>query len=119
MWDLPRSGTEPVFPTWAGGFFTTNPSGKPQNLLFKKKKQKEGQWIWKKKYRDFPGSSVVKNLPSSAGDEASIPGRATKPRGHNYRAHVLWSSRTTVREKPRSLNVCLNQDPMQSKIKIN
>ena len=29
MWDLPRSGTEPVSPALAGGFFTTEPPGKP------------------------------------------------------------------------------------------
>ena len=28
--------------------------------------------------RDFPGGPVVKNLPSSAGDVGSIPGRGTK-----------------------------------------
>ena len=28
-WDLPRSGTEPVSPVLAGGFFTTEPPGKP------------------------------------------------------------------------------------------
>ena len=44
---------------------------------------------------------MAKNLPSNAGDEASIPGRATKPAGHSYRAHALWSSCATIREKPR------------------
>ena len=29
VWDLPRSGIEPVFPVWAGGFFTTGLAGKP------------------------------------------------------------------------------------------
>ena len=29
VWDLPRSGIEPVFPVWAGGFFTTELAGKP------------------------------------------------------------------------------------------
>ena len=29
MWDLPRSGTEPVSPALAGGFFTTELPGKP------------------------------------------------------------------------------------------
>ena len=27
--NLPGSGTEPVSPAWAGGFFTTEPEGKP------------------------------------------------------------------------------------------
>ena len=29
IWDLPRSGIEPVSPTLANGFFTTEPPGKP------------------------------------------------------------------------------------------
>ena len=29
--DLPHPGIEPAFPTLAGGFFTTEPPGKPQN----------------------------------------------------------------------------------------
>ena len=29
MWDLPRSGIEPVSPTLAGKLFTTEPPGKP------------------------------------------------------------------------------------------
>ena len=34
MWDLPRPGIEPVSIALQGGFFTTEPSGKP--MLFKK-----------------------------------------------------------------------------------
>ena len=33
MWDLPRSGVEPVSPALAGGFFTTEPPGKPEALV--------------------------------------------------------------------------------------
>ena len=29
MWDLPRSGIEPISPVLVGGFFTTEPLGKP------------------------------------------------------------------------------------------
>ena len=32
MWDLPRSGIEPMSPVLAGGFFTTEPTGKPLYL---------------------------------------------------------------------------------------
>ena len=36
MWDLPGSGIEPMSPTLAGGFFTTEPQGKPlSSLIFK------------------------------------------------------------------------------------
>ena len=34
MWDLPRSGIEPVSPVWAGGFFTTELPEKPSLFLF-------------------------------------------------------------------------------------
>ena len=33
MWDLPRSGLEPVFPALAGRFSTTVPPRKPNNFL--------------------------------------------------------------------------------------
>ena len=38
----------------------------------------------RKAYRDFPGDSVVKNLPANAGDTGSIRGPG--------RSHMLWSS---------------------------
>ena len=34
MWDLPRPGIEPVSPALAGGFFTTEPPGKPLCAIF-------------------------------------------------------------------------------------
>ena len=34
MWDLPGPGIEPMFPALAGGFFTTEPPGKPPELTF-------------------------------------------------------------------------------------
>ena len=34
MWNLHRSGMEPVSPSLAGGFFTTEPPGKPWDLYF-------------------------------------------------------------------------------------
>ena len=38
-YDLPRPGFEPVAPLWAGGFFTTEPPGKPckHNLYMNQK----------------------------------------------------------------------------------
>ena len=33
--------------------------------------------VYKQSFRDFLGGPVVKNLPSNAGDEGSIPGRET------------------------------------------
>ena len=37
MWDLPHSGVEPVSPALAGGFFTTEPPGKPSIEMFLKR----------------------------------------------------------------------------------
>ena len=37
MWDLPGPGIEPVSPVLAGGFFTTQPPGKPSFTLQMKK----------------------------------------------------------------------------------
>ena len=34
MWDLSRPGIEPVSPALAGGFFTTEPPGKPDDFPF-------------------------------------------------------------------------------------
>ena len=34
MWDLPGPGIEPVSPALAGGFFTTEPPGKPPGLFW-------------------------------------------------------------------------------------
>ena len=71
-------------------------------------------------YGDFPGGPVVKNLPYNAGDTGSLPDQGTKiphaagqlshnywarapklesPHAANYRAHVLWSLRTTTGER--------------------
>ena len=33
MWDLPEPGTEPISPALAGGFFTTEPLGKPLKVF--------------------------------------------------------------------------------------
>nr|XP_058937601.1 chromatin modification-related protein MEAF6 isoform X5 [Kogia breviceps] len=40
--------------------------------------------LWLNEHRDFPGGSVVKNLPANAGDTGSIPGRG--------RSHMLRSN---------------------------
>ena len=35
VWDLPGPGNEPVSPALAGGFFTTEPPGKPWKCVFR------------------------------------------------------------------------------------
>ena len=42
------------------------------------------QLSFKNKFKGFPGGSVVKNMPSNAGDTSSIPGLG--------RSHMLWSN---------------------------
>ena len=37
MWDLPGPGVEPMSPALAGGFFTTEPRGKPPVINFFRK----------------------------------------------------------------------------------
>ena len=41
MWDLPGPGLEPVSPALAGGFLTTAPPGKSQNVLSNKQTKPE------------------------------------------------------------------------------
>jgi len=42
MWDIPGSGIEMVSPVLAGGFFTTEPPGKPQySTLFQRLQQQK------------------------------------------------------------------------------
>ena len=81
MWDLPRSGTEPVCPALAGGFLTTVPPGKSQQDGNFKRTHPDRTEIFRwllKNERDFPGGPLVKNPPSNAGDAHSIPGQGTK-----------------------------------------
>ena len=48
MWDLPHPGIEPVFPALAGGFFTTEPPGKPLKYSLCKKKKVETEVLFAK-----------------------------------------------------------------------
>ena len=59
--DLSNPGIKPkssVSPALAGGFFTTEPPGKPISK----------DWKLFKLPKDFPGGPVVKNLPANTGD---------------------------------------------------
>ena len=65
----------------------------------------ENSHLW-----DFPGGSVVKNLPSNAGDMGLIPGQRTKiPRAVEH-----LSSCAATKDPTRH-----NQDPTQPNKKIN
>ena len=86
---------------------------------------------WWRILGDFPGSPVVKNPPSNAGNAALIPHQGTKiphamgqlspphnywacapqresPSAANYRAHALRTPHTTTREKA----TCHNKEPV-------
>ena len=43
--------------------------------------------------RDFPGSPVVKTLPSNAGGEGSIPGQGAKI------PHASWPKKQNIKQK--------------------
>ena len=106
MWDLPRSGVEPVSPTLAGGFFIIAPPGKPLPLLFidhisiltsktffilrrflsrylfKFVVCLNLHILWKP---TCPGSSTGTESACSAGDPGSIPGSGRSPvEGKDY-----------------------------------
>ena len=65
MWDLPKPGLEPVFPTLAGGFLTTAPPGKPQTPLL------DRGCMWQGSERTYKMDKIVMaifgecNLPQS------------------------------------------------------
>ena len=51
MWNLPRSGIKPVSPALTGGFFTTEPLGKPpQKLLDRKSYNRKLEYPFGNKY---------------------------------------------------------------------
>ena len=56
MENLPRPGIESMSPSLAGGFFSTEPSGKPTNFFFLIAKQ----YIQGKNYYEWEFSNVVK-----------------------------------------------------------
>ena len=60
MWDPPELRIKSVSPTLAGGFFTTEPPGKPCNLT-------------------LPGGSEGKASAFNAGDLGSVPGSGRSP----------------------------------------
>ena len=59
--------------------------------------QEVGGRFLKKTGRNFPGSSVVKTLPSKAGGAASIPGQGIRP-------HMLWHLTKSKKKKKRKEN---------------
>ena len=66
--------------------------------------------------KDFPGGSVVKNLPVNAGDTGSLaPRKSHMPQGNYARVSQLQSPRSTTR-KPTCPRTCAPQKkPQQGK----
>ena len=108
MWDLPRSGIEPMSPTWADGFFITEPPGKPLCLLFidhisiltsktffiLRRLVCANLNIFRKP--TFPSSSTGTKSVCSAGDPGSIPGSGRSPgEGIGYPLQYSWASLVT------------------------
>lgn len=63
----------------------------------------------------FPGGSVLKNSPTSAGDMGSIPdpGNSDKPQSHEARAPQLLSLRSGVQEPQQLKPKCPGASALQ------
>ena len=66
MWDLPRSGIEPVSPALTEGFFITEPSGKPLKSLSKTGQEYIGFSVLAKKLSSKPLNGWYQLLSPSA-----------------------------------------------------
>ena len=56
--------------------------------------------------RDFPGSPVVKNLPSTTEDMGLIPGQGTKiPTCHLVKPKINKLEKTTITKKPHQKTI--------------
>ena len=77
--DLPDPGVEPTSPALAGGFFSTEPPGKPENM--------NTYTLKMKKIRDFPGSPVVKT------SQFQCRGHGFSPDQGSEIPHALWPKR--------------------------
>ena len=108
MRDLPRSGVEPMSPTWAGGFFITGPPGKPLHLLFIDHISiltSKTFFILRRlvctnlnivRKPTFPSSSTGTESVCSAGDPGSTPGSGRSPgEGIGYPLQYSWASLVT------------------------
>ena len=114
MWGLPRSGVEPVSPTLAGGFFITEPPGKPLPLHFIDHisiltsktffilRRFLSHYLFKFVVclnlnifckPTFPGSSTGTGSACSTGDPSSIPGSGrSSGEGIGYPLQYSWAS---------------------------
>ena len=86
--DLPGSGIKPMWPALAGGFFTTEPPGKPSsNCLHDYKLNKRTVVLSHYKQIEKKGYNVpvINNTSSSMYDMMTIANPATK-----YIGKLLW-----------------------------
>ena len=60
-----------------------------------------GSWV--SKWKDFPGGSMVKNLPANAGDTGLIPGLGRFPRGGNGNRSSILTRVIPWTEEPGGL----------------
>ena len=82
MWDLPGLGIEPMCPASAGGFFNTEPPGKPRTLTLKRKKKCPTDCIQVSPtcLRDLTGLEVGDRLlPGSFRSLSPSPGQSPPP----------------------------------------
>ena len=66
--------------------------------------------------RDFPGSPVVKNLPSTTEDMGLIPGQGTKiPTCHLVKPKINKLEKTTITKKPHQKTIIWQFTPPPKK----
>ena len=87
MWDLPRSGLEPVSPELADGFLTTAPPGKPLKRVFGYNPPtvhsgKHCKFIFKCHHRE----EMVKKKPDviAISIENTFPSKQTNKKRHHH-----------------------------------
>jgi len=82
-----------------------------QALIWKLTKTQVRTWL----LRDFPGGSMVKTLPSNAGDVRLIPGlgakmpHASQPKKHRTEAIIVTNSIKTLKIKNKELDSSVNR----------
>ena len=113
MWDLPRSGIEPVSPALAGNFFTTGPPGSPQVFFFLFPLSFL-QWPigFLVAHDSAPGARWVAWRPGSDEPEEGFPGGAWQHRGLSspgWASAPKWMPQVSMPPRWEPVTSCLSQ----------
>ena len=105
MWGLPRPGVKPVSPVLAGGFFTTEPPGKPKTPLLQESWQMcgavecNGRRFW---------SIDIVSLKSGTQEKEEVLKKCDHQFGecwHEYRATKTWVANSGLLTSQTPFNV--------------